>query len=283
MSLSSISSSYSCYQSSSNYQTSGHRNQHKNEMDALGEALQSGDLSAAQQAFSQMQQHAPDGAQRSGNSGDAVITDISALGQALAASDLSSAQSAFSTLQSDFENAPPPPPSANNGGVDFESLMEQLSSALESGDLTSAQDTFSSLQDDIENAPPPPPPGGPGGPGGAGGNDQVAQAFDDLSTALKNGDLDAAQTAFETLQSLAPDNQDSSSSTANATSGSDTISTDMAALQEALQNGDLDSAQSLFETLLADLQTNAPRHPGMHNYAQNDTSTTTSNSVSTSA
>ncbi|MFT3930468.1 MAG: hypothetical protein QM709_09260 [Spongiibacteraceae bacterium] len=285
MSVSTISANYG-YSQIGSYQTSGNRNQHKNEMDALGEALQSGDLSAAQQVFSQMQQHAPGGAQQcgsSGTSGDAVITEISALGQALAASDLSSAQSAFSALQSDFENAPPPPSSANNGGVDFESLLEQLSSALESGDLTAAQDAFSSLQDDVQNAPPPPPPGGPGGPGGTqGGNDQVAQAFDDLSTALENGDLEAAQTAFETLQSLAPDNQDSSSSTANASS-TDTISTDMAALQEALQNGDLDSAQSLFETLLADLQANAPRHPGMHSYTQNDASTTTSNSVSTSA
>ncbi len=238
MSVSNISSSFS------SYQASNHQHRPK-EFDELSKALESGDVSAAQQAFAQIQQHAPGGAQGSSTScgSDGVIADISALGKALSSSDLTSAQSAFSQLQDDIQNSPPPPP----------------------------------------------PPGGSGGPGGAGGNDAVQQAFADLAEALESGDLEAAQTAFDTLQSFAPDNAsttttaDTTSTTSDSSSTSSTsdgIASDMSALQEALQSGDLDSAQSLFETLLADLQANAPKHPGMHHYQYRESS---SSSVSTSA
>jgi len=89
------------------YQTGSSGNQHqkrKEEFDTLKQALQSGDLSGAQQAFTALQQDAPNAKQTSADS--SVTTDISALGKALAAGDLSSAQSAFSTLQTDIQKSP---------------------------------------------------------------------------------------------------------------------------------------------------------------------------------
>jgi hypothetical protein len=229
MSVSSISNSYSYYQTANNH------HQRKQEFDALSEALQSGNLSGAQQAFGQLQQNAPGNSQSGADGG--IVADISALGQALASNDLSGAQNAFSTLQSDFQNAPPPPPPGESGG---------------------------------------------GKDGG-----QVQEAFSDLASALQNGDLDAAQTAFATLQSLAPDNQaDSSSASTGGTSadstGSSQINSDFASLGEALQSGDVSNAQNLFDKLLSDLQANAPRHHGAQQYQQ-DAATTTSSNVSVSA
>ena len=226
MSVSSISSGYNYYQTANTQQRS-------NQLNALDEALASGDLSAAQQAFSQLQQSAPSGPPP-GNSADGVIADISALGQALASNDLSSAQSAFSTLQNDIQNAPPPPP----------------------------------------------PPAGIDGTSDTSNADEFAQAFSDLATALKNGDLEAAQSAFATLQSLAPDKQTAQTGTdASSSDASDQINNDFVSLGDALQNGDLDSAQSLFATLLTDLQSGLAQHPGLHHYQQ-DAATTSSVSVS---
>lgn len=229
MSVSNISSNFGYSQAA------GGHPPRKQEIDALSEALQAGDISSAQQAFSTLfATSSNQTASSNSNSCDDVVTDISALGK-----------------------------------------------ALSSGDLDSAQSAFSSLQEDIQNAPPPPPPGGPngvGGPGGPGGKDDpVQQAFSDLASALESNDIEAAKTAFATLQSLAPDNQNStadsssttSSTTTASTSATDTIGTDLSSLSAALESGDLTSAQTLFQTLLADLQANAPRHPGMDHYSQN--------------
>lgn len=230
MSVSTIASSYSSYQTTGSHK---HRTQ---ELEALQQALQSGNLSGAQQAFSQLQQNAP-----SGGAGDAVITDISALGTALSAGDISSAQTAFATLQQDIQNAPPLPP--------------------------------------------------PGAGGSDGGNDdQLLQAFSNLASALQNGDLSAAQSAFATLESLSPDNQslavttgtanstDTNAATSNTTNTTDLLSSDLSALSDALQNGDLASAQSAFQTLLEDLKSNALQHHhnGANVYAQNEEASTAS-------
>ena len=79
----------------------------------LAQALQSGDLAGAQQAFATLQQHfqqrqaartgqGPTSGPR-GTQGNALSQDFSALAKALQSGDLTGAQDAFATLQQDFQ------------------------------------------------------------------------------------------------------------------------------------------------------------------------------------
>ena len=73
----------------------------------LSSALQSGDLSSAQSAFTAFQQDITNmqqtsGGQQSGQNNQ-LTTDMSSLGSALQSGDLSGAQKAFSTLQQDMQ------------------------------------------------------------------------------------------------------------------------------------------------------------------------------------
>jgi len=68
-----------------------------NPFQQLSQALSSGNLSAAQQAYTQLQQNAPQGSQSSqGNPGQSAFA---ALGQALQSGNLAGAQSAFAQIQ----------------------------------------------------------------------------------------------------------------------------------------------------------------------------------------
>ena len=78
--------------------------------DQLASALQSGDLSGAQSAYSNIQQLLPanPGASPSSttsNGSNTLQNDFAALGQALQSGDLSQAQSAFSQLRNDVRGA----------------------------------------------------------------------------------------------------------------------------------------------------------------------------------
>lgn len=86
----------------------------------LSSSLQAGDMAAAQQAYSAMQQLLPDQSQSSQQvpSGASPIgSDFKALGQALQSGDLSSAQSAFSQLKTDL---------SQNGSTPAGSLIKGL-------------------------------------------------------------------------------------------------------------------------------------------------------------
>jgi len=99
--------------------------------------------------------------------------------------------------------------STSSSSTSFQSRMEEgkklwdsLAQALESGDLASAKEAFQTLQ---ENRPEP-PPGGAKGPQGAGkgqGNGPE-QDFQTLQEALESGDIEAAKSALETIQSHRP-------------------------------------------------------------------------------
>jgi hypothetical protein len=109
MSISSITSSPFPYQlSPTTLQNS--RQQWQQDFQSLGKALQSGDLSGAQEAFQALQQlrsNAP--MLQTGQTGQAksssnpLSADVSALGSALQSGDLSGAQAAFSKLQQDMQ------------------------------------------------------------------------------------------------------------------------------------------------------------------------------------
>ena len=87
--------------------------QRQQDLQALGQALSSGNLSAAQGAFASLMkelhglrqpQIQPTG-QSTLNSLNSVQSALQALGQALSSGNLSAAQSAFATLQQDMQNA----------------------------------------------------------------------------------------------------------------------------------------------------------------------------------
>jgi outer membrane protein assembly factor BamD (BamD/ComL family) len=75
----------------------------------LGQALQSGDLSGAQSAFSSLQQLLPGSSATQAQTPQQTdqstfITDVNAIGQALQSGDLSKAQDAFNKLQQDMQS-----------------------------------------------------------------------------------------------------------------------------------------------------------------------------------
>ena len=103
-SVSGISSNSSRYQV--NWQNSV--NQWQQDFDNLGSALQSGNLSQAQTAYSALVQNTPSNsqAQNSQQSGTSSIgADFIALGQALQSGNLTETQTAYAQLQQDIQVA----------------------------------------------------------------------------------------------------------------------------------------------------------------------------------
>lgn len=140
-------------------------------------ALQSGDITGAQQAYSAMQQLLP-GFQASGDSissgsaaNNLIGTDFSALGTALNSGSLTGAQDAVSKLQQDalayrkaedvYKTMQQPgsvQPSISSNPVTTNSSTNPLSTdlaalgqALQSGTLSSAQGAFAQLQQDLQS------------------------------------------------------------------------------------------------------------------------------------
>jgi hypothetical protein len=83
---------------------------------------------------------------------------------------------------------------------------------------------------------------------------QLKQALQTLQNSLASGDLNGAQSAFQTLQTLY---QNSATASGSSLSSSSQLSTDLTALGSALTSGDLSTAQSAFATLQSDLK-NSP-------------------------
>jgi|SRR5215467_16089692 hypothetical protein len=83
--------------------------QRRQDFGQLAQALQSGDLSGAQQAFSDLQSlqssNQPGTNTNSNSSGNPIANDWAALGQALSSGNLSQAQSDFAQLQTDIKSA----------------------------------------------------------------------------------------------------------------------------------------------------------------------------------
>jgi hypothetical protein len=85
---------------------------------------------------------------------------------------------------------------------------------------------------------------------------QLQQTLQTLQNSLTSGDLNGAQTAFNTLQSL---NQNLETASGNADSGSSQLSTDLTALGTAISTGNLSTAQSALATVKNDLHnSNSP-------------------------
>lgn len=121
----------------------------------LGQDLQAGNLSQAQQDYTTLTAALPSDQQQSNNS--PIAQAFTQLGQALQSGDLSTAQQAFSTIQQDIQQAQ----SAHGrhhhhsqnaqgaNGSDQNSTIGQalsaLGQALQSNNVTSAQQAFANL------------------------------------------------------------------------------------------------------------------------------------------
>lgn len=88
------------------------RQQQRQDFSQLAQALQDGDLTGAQKAYSDLQSLLPSNNQsgtntntNSGSPQNPIQSDFAALGKALSSGDLSQAQSEFSQLQTDLKNA----------------------------------------------------------------------------------------------------------------------------------------------------------------------------------
>jgi len=196
----------------------------RTDLQQLASALQSGNLDAAKQVFSDLaaiEKNGPYGnAEPFSNSDRAQAFE--AIGQALQSGDLAGAQAAFAALRSTFANRSgavaaqqSPAVIVNIGGGEnntgtgnvagIESIYQQLQAfrqtrksdlaqlgaALQSGHTAGAQQAYNALVALGQN--------GPNRNGAAFQRTDRAQAFSAIGTALQNGDLAAAQQAFTTL------------------------------------------------------------------------------------
>src|SRR5271156_4369879 len=80
---------------------------------------------------------------------------------------------------------------------------------------------------------------------------QLQQALKTLQNSLTSGDLNDAQSAFETVQTQ---NQHLATAGGKTRSSSSQLSTDLATLGSALSTGDLSTAQSASATVQSDLK-----------------------------
>jgi hypothetical protein len=85
----------------------------------------------------------------------------------------------------------------------------------------------------------------------SGNSTQLQQSLQALQQSLNVGDLDGAQSAFQTLQQL---NQSLVTASGNNSSNASQLSTDLTSLGSALTSGDLTTAQSAFTTVQSDLK-----------------------------
>ena len=204
----------------------------RRDLHQLASALQSGDLSAAKQAFNELAALGKNGPYRNAEpfSNSSRAQAFEAVGQALQSGDLTGAQAAFAALQSTFKNgnnstpASPGSPAVvvNVGGnqnsgagnvSEIESIYQQLQayrdtrksdltqlgSALQSGNATAAKQAYDALVAFGQS--------GPNANGQLFQRTDRAQAFSAIGTALQSGDLAGAQQAFTSLANSFEQNQ----------------------------------------------------------------------------
>jgi hypothetical protein len=131
------------------------------EFQQLGQTLQSGNMSAAQQDFATLQQYNPQGSTTSSSASSAssstqsnnpVAQAFHQLSTDMQSGNLSAAKQDYSTLQQDFQNRSTkmhaPYPTQDTGGSQGQAVsqgMDQLGQALQSGSLSGAQQAYSTL------------------------------------------------------------------------------------------------------------------------------------------
>jgi hypothetical protein len=155
MSISGISSS-----SSANYRQSIQNNfqQFRPEFQQVGQDLQSGGLSPAQQDFAKLQQLGPQtNSTSTSQSANPVAQQFNQLAQDLQSGNLSAAQLDYSKIQQDLQSQtqgaqghPHHHHGGGEGSTETSQLFSQLGQDLQSGNLSSAQQAYSTLLQDFQ-------------------------------------------------------------------------------------------------------------------------------------
>lgn len=190
----------------------------QSDLKQLGSALQSGDLSGAQQAYNALVALGQDGpfANSEPFSKTSRTQAFDAIGQALQSGDLAGAQAAFASLTAKQSSSPSTPatvvnlsntqniePNTGDSSSIYQQLrayrqqrnadLAQLGQDLQSGNLTAAQQDATALTALGQS--------GPNKNGQVFGRADRNQDFQAIAQALQSGDLAGAQSAFANLES----------------------------------------------------------------------------------
>jgi len=138
--------------------------QFRQEFQQLGQDLQSGNLSAAQQDFASLQQLSPQGSSTSPTeSSNPIAQQFNQLAQDLQSGNLSAAQQDYTNIQQDFQNQAGEQNQTQEvhhghhhhhgggeGSSQISQLFSQLGQELQSSNLSAAQQTYSTLLQDFQ-------------------------------------------------------------------------------------------------------------------------------------
>ena len=163
-----LSSLLTATQSAQNGSGQGKFQQIRSEFQQLGQDLQAGNLTQAQQDYATLSQNFPN-AQTGTTSGTATANGANPIAQAFTAlaqdlqnGNLSGAQQDYATIQQDFQQQQQGSGAVHHHhhhgggggggqqGSQISSALNSLSSALQAGNLSSAQTAFAALQQDLE-------------------------------------------------------------------------------------------------------------------------------------
>ena len=138
-------------------QAQTHRAQMQQEFQQLGQALQSGNLSAAQSDFTSLQQVAQNSSSSSTQSTNPITQEFNQLAQDLKSGNLSAAQTDYTNIQQSYQSKVQAHHShhrhyggGGSGASEVNQLFQELGQELQSNNLSTAQQTYASLQQDFE-------------------------------------------------------------------------------------------------------------------------------------
>ncbi|MGO9649080.1 MAG: hypothetical protein ACLPOO_13605 [Terriglobales bacterium] len=130
--------------------------QFQKEFQQLGQALQSGNLSAAQSDFATLQQNSASASTASASSSNPLAQAFSQLGKDLQSGNISAAQQDFATIQQDTQSQSTPASGHHHhhhgGGAgsgqqsNITQEFAQLGQDLQSGNVSAAQQAYSAVQ-----------------------------------------------------------------------------------------------------------------------------------------
>jgi outer membrane protein assembly factor BamD (BamD/ComL family) len=210
----------------------------------LGQDLQAGNLTQAQEDYATLSQYLPGGSQSTSTATNSPIAQaFNNLAKLLQQGNLPGAQQEYTTIQQDLQQQGPQ--------RDFQNLGQ----ALQAGNLTQAQQYFTLLSQYL--------PGGSQSNNNA-TNSPIAKAFATLGQDLQNGNLSAAQQDYANIQQDLQGQQQQGGTGQvhhhHHHGGGGGAQQDNGILQafnslaQALQGNNLSGAQTAFATLQQDLQ-----------------------------
>lgn len=136
--------------------------QFKQQFQQLGQDLQSGNLSAAQEDFAALQPPNAQTATSASQSTSPIAQAFQQLSTDLQSGNISAAQKDFATLQQDFRSRAThgghhhphhqvgSQNSSNGSGSTISQVLAQLGQALQAGNLSTAQSAYTTLQQDFQ-------------------------------------------------------------------------------------------------------------------------------------